>query len=366
MYKRLGGLVAIFFILFATASAAVVVRTADQLEIVEDVIDGGELLAVGLPVTLSNEVVEDAVLIGNRVKVKASVGEDLLALGFFVDIDAPVSDDVRVIGGEVTIASEITGDLLVLGGTVELLSTASVGGDIVMYGGSLDLSGDVVGNVLGAMESLTIKGAVGGGVDVRTAQLILGETASIKESVRYVSGTIVNQALNATVGGDIVRNDPIVKAETSIARRVVLPFLIGLFSTLVWYLFSRKTLAVVTNHTTRHIFRSAVVGTAVVFLAPFAIAILFVSQLGAYVAAVCLVGLVAVILLGGAAAPAVAGKIILQTLGQPTVVSPLSIALGALLLAACLFIPVIGVVLLFSTILLTVGGIIESAIKASR
>lgn len=366
MYKQTIAVGALFLMMVSTASAAVIVRTADQLEVAEGVIDGGELLAVGLPVTLSNEVAEDATLVGNRVKVNGAVAGDVLAAGFFVDIDAPVSDDVRVVGGEVTIANEIAGDLIVLGGSVELLSTASVAGDVVVYGGTVDISGSVAGDVVGAMEFLNIKGAVGGGVDVRTVQLTLGQTASVTESVRYVSSNLVNQALNATVGGDVVRNDPVLEQQTSAWRQLVLLFLIGLFSTLVWYLCSRKSLVTVVHTTTQHALRSAVIGTATVFLAPFAIAILFISQLGAYVGAVCLFGFITLLLLGGAAAAAVVGKVLMQAFGQSSAVSPLAIVLGALALAACAFVPFVGFVVVCIAAIVSVGGIIESLVKANR
>ena len=366
MYKSIAGICVIFFLLVSSVEAAVIVRTANQLEVAEGVIDGGELLAVGLPVTLSNEVLQDATLLGNRVKVNAAVGGDLFGAGFFVDVDAPVADDVRIVGGEVNISNAISGDLIVLGGSVELLSTGSVGGDVVVYGGSVQLSGEIGGDIVGAPRYLTINGAVGGKVDVSVMELELGNTASITESVRYVSGNLVNQALNATVGGDVVRNDPVLPVDTSTVMSSVIVFLIVLFTSLVWYLLSGKSLAAVTSTVAAYPVRSAAIGVSFVCLSPLVIVILLISQLGMYVAAVYACTYVALLLFALAAVPAVVGQFLLQLFSQPTKLSPVGISIGSLAVVGSLFVPVVGMVLVGIVAVVAAGGIIESIIKANR
>jgi cytoskeletal protein CcmA (bactofilin family) len=366
MYKRSFAFLCLFLFTVSTVHANVIVRTADQLEIVEGDIVDGELVAVGLPVVLSNNVAQDATLLGNRVKVNGLVGGDLLAAGFFVDVDAAVADDVRIVGGEVTIASDIAGDLIVFGGTVDILSTAAILGDVVIYGGAVNIAGSVGRDVVGVMETLQINGPIGGGIDVSVTHFDLGQQASVTEAIRYTSFNLVSQSLNATIMGDIVRSDPTVLQESSWLRMTLLIFLIGLFSALVWHLTSRKTLSLVVKQSTSHLVRSAFIGFISPVVGLIIAAVLFVSQLGMYISIVLLFGLITTILLAGAAAPAVVGQLVFQILNHPNTTGPLPIVLGVLLLTVCLMLPVVGIFLIAAAFIITLGGLIESMVQANR
>jgi hypothetical protein len=364
--KPFFAIVVLFFLTATIAQANVVVRTADQLEVAAGDIVDGELVAVGLPVVLSNNVTEDVTLIGNRVTVNGQVGMDLLAAGFFVDVNAPVQDDVRIVGGEITLSSAVAGDVIILGGAVDILSTASVAGDVIVYGGTVSIAGDVEGDVVGMMETLSINSSVGGKVDVAVTNLSLGDRAVIADGVQYTSYNLIAQSLNASVQGDIVRSDPPVLQDSGWMQMSLLTFLIGLFTALVWYLCSRKTLMVVVRQTNTHLLRSAFIG----FLAPtvllIVIIVLFLSQLGMYVAFTGLFGLITLMLLAGAAAPAVVGHLLVQAIQQPPMDGPLPIVLGVLILTVCMFVPVIGVVLVAAVAVLAFGGLLESLVKANR
>jgi len=358
--------ITLFFFTAMAAQANVVVRTANQLEVAEGDITDGELVGVGLPVVLSNNVAEDVTLIGNRVTVNGQVGMDLLAAGFFVDVNQPVLDDVRIVGGEVTLSSDVVGDVIIFGGVVDILSTASVAGDVIVYGGTVTIAGTVAGDVVGVMEELSINGPVGGGVDVAVTNLSLGDQAVVTGGVQYTSFNLMTKSLNATVQGDTVRSDPPSLQDSSWMQMTLITFLIGLFTSLVWYLTSRKTLMVVVHQTNTHLLRSAFIG----FLAPtvlfIIIVVLFLSQLGMYVALIGLFGLITLLLLAGAAAPVVVGHLFVQAAQYPTIDSPLPIVLGVLILTVSMFIPVVGIMLVVAAVVLTFGGLLESLVKANR
>jgi hypothetical protein len=291
---------------------------------------------------------------------------DVLAAGFFVDFNQPVQDDVRIVGGEVTISNSVGGDVVVLGGSVDILSTAEVAGDVVVYGGTVTIAGSVAGDVVGIMDTLVIDGPVGGEVDVTVTQLSLGDQASVAQDVQYTSHTLVEQSLNASVGGDVVRSDPLALQDSNVVKTSLILFLIALFTTLVWHLVSRKTLQHVVQQTNENLLRSAFIG----FLAPVVflvvITVLFVSQLGIYVATVGLFGFVTLTLLAGAAAPAVVGNLLMRAVQHSSFDGPLQIVVGVLVLTVCMFIPVVGSILVVAAVVLTLGGLLESVFKATR
>lgn len=364
MYKSF---VFIALLLFAgtTVQANVVVRTADQLEVAEGATVEGELVAVGLPVVLSNEVTEDATLIGNRVTVNGEVGHDLLAAGFFVDVNSPVQDDVRIVGGEVSISSDVAGDLIIFGGTVDILSSATVEGDVIVYGGAVTVAGPVGGDVVGVMETLLIDTAIGGGIDVTLTDFTLGNQASITEAVRYTSHNLVSQSLNAIIASDIVRSDPPALQDSGWMRMSFIIFLVGLFSALVWHLCSRKSLTAVVVQSTAHPLRSALIG----FIAPIVflvvVGVLFISQLGLYIGFVVLFATITLIFLAGAASPAVVGQLLLQAIQHPPINGPLPIVMGVLVLTVCMFVPVVGVFLIGVVWMIAFGGLLEALLHAN-
>ena len=366
MYKLLLVLPALVFFVVTSVEANVIVRTSDQLEVAEGDIVDGELVAVGLPVILSNNVAEDATLLGNRVKVNGLIGGDLLAAGFFVDVDAAVGDDVRIVGGEISIADTIGGDLIVLGGTVDILSTAAVSGDVVVYGGTVHVAGSVGGDIVGVMENLQVNGSVGGGIDVYVTNFSLGEQASVTAAIEYTSYNLLTQSLNATVAGDIVRSDPLLLQESGWPRMTLMIFLVGLFSSLLWYLVSRKSLTAVTNQGLAHLLRSAFIGCLAPVLVLLVVVVLFISQLGMYVSFVLLFGLLTALLLAGAAVPSVVGQLILRPLPYQTTDGPLPIVLGVLILTICALVPVVGGYLLVAAYVITLGGLLEALVQANR
>ena len=78
-------------------------------------------------------------------------------------------------------------------------------------------------------------------MDVTVNQLTLGDKAVVDGNIHYISSLLATQALNATIGGDLVRNDPVIPVKDVTVRTAVMPVLILLFSTLcgTWYQESR-------------------------------------------------------------------------------------------------------------------------------
>ena len=342
------------------ADATVIVRTADQLEVVEGDIADGELVAVGLPVVLSNNVAQDATIVGNRVTVNGDVGSDLLAVGFFVDVNGSVADDVRVVGGEVDVSGEVAGDVIILGGAVDILSTAKILGDLVVYGGAVTINGEVGGGLVGVMDVLEINGPVGGDVEVDVTQLTLRDKAVIAGTVQYTSHNLVAQSLNASVSGEVVRSDPTTPLESNTTKTLFMMLLVTLFTALVWHLCSPKTLTIVVQRSTAHVLRSAAVGVLAPFVLLLVATILFISQLGMYVAAILLFGLVSLILIAGAGAPAFIGVLLLKTIGYPTPLSPLAIVTGAMVFTLCMAVPVMGVACMLIAVAIVLGAMLEA------
>lgn len=352
------------FLLVQTAYAQTVVRTGETVSIAEDqVIEGNFYSAAGI-VNVSGNITEDALVAGGQINLNGEIGADALLVGGSVDVHGTVSDDVRIIAGEAIIAEPILGDVLVIGGMVSILSSASVAGDVLVYGGQATIEGSVGGDVLGQVEQLRIDSAVAGSVDVTVNQLTLGDRAEIAGSVRYVSTNLATQALNANVGGELVRSDPVLPQANYSVRSALIPMLILLFSALVWYLVSRQTLTKVADRALSHSLRSALLGTATLFLAPAAAVILISSIIGMFVGLMLLLAYLLGVILAFIGSTAVIGQLMMRVFNQPSAnLTLITLGVGVIGVSLFMLLPIIGQLAFFVFLVLTMGGLVDLLVR---
>jgi cytoskeletal protein CcmA (bactofilin family) len=97
----------------------------------------------------------DLAVMGGMVDVNGMIDGDVAVFGGNLDILGTVDGDAAVLGGNVKNKGTITGDLFVIGGTVLLDSGSVVEGDIGMVGGTVDR--DENAEVLGEIETVEIE-----------------------------------------------------------------------------------------------------------------------------------------------------------------------------------------------------------------
>lgn len=346
------------------AEAETVVRSGQNISVAEDQVIEGDFYSAADIVNISGEVTEDMVSAGGEITINGAVGDDALLIAGRVDVHGKIGDDLRVIAGEVTIAEPIAGDLFVLGAKVNILSTASISGDLIIYGGQAEIKGLVEGDIVGSVDDLRIDAPVNGDVDVSVSQLTLGDRTNIAGNVRYVSHAQVTQSLNATVAGELVRNDPVLPGATSSFRDILIPVLILLFSALVWFLVSRKTLNIVVDKALRKSVRPFLIGLAIILLTPFASVMLMVSTIGALVGIGLMLAYMLVLVLAIISFSVVIGKLLVSLFSKPKEsVSLFTIITGVIGTIILVLLPIVGELALIFIIILTLGAIVDSLIK---
>jgi len=346
-------------------SAASVVRTGETLSITTEQSVPGDYYGLGGTVAISGVIEDDLIVAGERITVNGTVGEDVLAVALSVDMDGVVADDVRIIAGSVTVKGEIAGNLFVIANKLTVLSTATIEGDIIFFGGSADISGAVGQDILGTSARMRIDGEVRGLVDVKTDELTLGERAKVEGNVTYDSLTEIIRAQNATVLGTVVRNDGAFE-EVNLSQIVIIPFLITLFAALVWYLLFRKFVVSLVAEAQIRPVRATLIGFGVLFLIPISGIILLLSTLGS-IFGVALLGLY--IFLMCAALPLsaiVLGSYAAQLFTKKRTVSVTWIVIGIILFNICLYIPIVGIAVILGLLLLTLGALAERIYEVFR
>jgi len=356
--------------LFVTSTqivqASSVIRTGDTVSIAGDQVITGDFYSATGKINLSGTVEGDAIVASPQITVNGSVNEDATLFGGTVDVYGTIGEDLRIISGETTIAEPVMGDVLVVGGVLTILSSASVAGDVILVTGQATIEGSVGGNVLGWSGNLRIDAPVAGDVSVTVNTLTLGDKANISGSVQYVSRELAVQAQGATVEGGLVRNDPVVPVVETSIRSAMIPVLIILFSVLAWYLISRKSLTIITNRAVSRSFRPVVFGFASVILVPFAIAILGASVIGMLVGFALFFLYALLFTLSVIAIPAIVGQIIMKVFNQPsTQPTLLSLVVGVVAVVLISMLPIIGVLILISVMVLAIGAMIDWLTRSS-
>lgn len=341
------------------AQAETVLRIGEDVSVDDDqVVEGDYYVSVGPfgNTSMSGEVTGDMYAFGGLVTTNGTVGSDLTVIGGASQLHATVTDDVRIIAGEVTLAEHVGGDLFVIGGALKMLSSASVAGDVIFFGGDAQIEGTVEGSILGTSERLRIDGEVGGDVDVKTASLALGQNADITGSVTYASARELSRAQTAVVEGEVLHNPVRTDAQAD-AKDLLAPLFITLFAVLSLYLLFKKELQVLVDIVLAHPLQSGLCGAAVLVLGPVVSIVLLFTVLGILIGIAGLALSILAYVLAYVLSGIVLGAYLSKLFTKRPRVTLTWICVGTALLYGLLLIPVLGPLLMLILALLSLGGL---------
>ncbi|MCA9359803.1 hypothetical protein H6781_01520 [Candidatus Nomurabacteria bacterium] len=359
-------LVSVFLLSFAVVSASSVVRTGETVSIAEDQVVSGDLYAAGGTVQISGVVEQDAVIMGGKITSNGEITQNAFLVAGGVDVHGPVGDDLRIVSGEVIVADKVEGDLFVMAGSVSILSSASIAGDLIIYAGDAVIEGPVGGDILGTVGELRIDTNVAGSVDVTVNTLTLGDRANVEGSLTYISSQVLERALNATIVGDLVRNDPVIPQGDSQRFSWLVPSLVLLFSVLAWYLVSRKSLSFVIGRALVNSPRPFLTGLITFIFVPVVIGLLFVSMIGSFVGVVLLLAYLLFIALSLIGMVAILGQLLMLAFNRKSKgVSLLALVVGIFGFILLSMLPTIGELIVFALMILTLGAIVDSITRTN-
>lgn len=358
---------AIFIVNFSGVSIAhaeSAVRINNEISVTENEDIPGDFYPAGVKINISGTVKDDLNAIGGQITINGSVGNDALLVAPKVDVHGTVGDDLRIVGYDVTIAEPVTGDVFVIGGDVAILSTASISGDLIIFGGNASIEGSVGGDVLGTISNLRVDAAVAGDLDITVNELTLGDKANIAGSVHYVSDKVATKALNSTVGGEMLRNDPIIPVNNVTLNSALFPVSVLIFSTLVWYLLSRKSLRLVVERAVVRSPRPIILGLIFIFFTPVAISILVASVIGSLVGLISFFAYLLIVLLSIVCLPATLGRVMMKIFNQPLQhLSLLSVVVGTVGVFLLLLLPIVGQIVLIMLLVINIGACVDLLIR---
>jgi len=344
------------------AEASTVLRSGASVSVANDQTVDANFYAWGNSVTVSGEMAGDVVVAGGTITINGQVAHDVLAAGGTVTVSGDIGDDVRIAGGDVIIEGTVAGSLTVFSGRVKILSNAAISGDVIIYGGDAIIEGVVGGQVMGTVNTLRINGTIENDVDVTVNSLTLGERTVLNGNLSYVSQAELTRATAASIAGSIVRNDPAkTTRDGDLYRVLAMVMLMVMFGTLTLYLISKqRVMNFATEVMLQPLWRSALIGFAVIITAPFVVGLLVASVLGMMVGLVVLLTFLLLLFVTILLLPVSVGSLLATITRYPMQKYFLIWLLaGSVTLVAMSTVPLVGMILVLTFFLITIGTCVQ-------
>lgn len=204
-----------FLSIFAAGSFAVapIAHAAPILNFGENVtIEEGKALADDAYLGASTVIMNGALLgdlfgVGGDVLLDGSISGDAAAAGGSVVMSGSVADDLRAAGGNLKIIGSVGDDAFLAGGDVSIISGATVGGDVVIAGGRVEINGTVSGAVRIFAGEVFVNGTVGN-LNIDAERVVIGETAKINGALNYSSKKEAEIHSGAQISGAVTFAEP--------------------------------------------------------------------------------------------------------------------------------------------------------------
>lgn len=303
------------------------------------------VFASGRNINIDSEVFGDVFCAGQTVTVSGTVHGDVICAGQTVHINGIVTGDIRLAGQTVTVGATVSGNATIAGQSFTLESAGSIAGDVTVGSTDASFNGSVGRDIAAGSESLVISSTVGRDVGGSVDNLRLSSDARIDGNVNFISKNEAHKADGAVVAGKVTRNEP--EKPSSSKRGTMFGFSLGWF--LYWFvamllaamaivLLFPRMLQVVTDKAMPRPWKVLLIGLLANISLPFVVIFFAMTLIGIPLAL--LVGLLwlVVLLLSGPLFGYYLGRLIMRNSRQPLLI----MLIGASVLAAAYFIPVLG------------------------
>ena len=339
------------------AHASPVLRSGESVTVSDTQEVPDDFYAVGGTVMIAGKVKGDLYAAAETVIVDGDIAQDAVIAGGSVYLNGSVGDDVRLLGGDLTIADTVEGDVLVMGGVVHILPTAKIKGDLLFFGGELDMEGDVRGSLSGRAKRVRVNGPVLGTVSVTTSQALeLGDQAHVEGAIIYASMQDISRAPGSVVIGDITKKE-LFDTSSGVSVSYILGLLALFFTTLVYLLVCKKKIERLMRHTFGAFIRHGLIGLGVLVLMPIVAALLLVSAIGFAVGTALLLLYALLLVVTASLLGIFAGALLSRYFADEIVLTLKWALLGTVAVAIMVQIPYVGVLVAIIADVSILGGI---------
>lgn len=146
----------------------------------------GENLYIGaVQAIILGTAKHDTAVVSGKSVLAGVFEKDVISISIETVSEGQFNEDLRIVGPNVVVSSEVAGDLFVAGGNVLITKEASIGGDLVVIAGNVNIEGDIKGKTKIVAGLVNIAGTLQGRAAVTTQKLTVGPGAKTLANVFY-------------------------------------------------------------------------------------------------------------------------------------------------------------------------------------
>jgi cytoskeletal protein CcmA (bactofilin family) len=151
-------------------------RSGENIVIASDEVIEDDLYVTAATFVLDGTVNGDLIVIGQTITINGEVDGDVMAAGQTVLVNGTVTGAIRMAGSILFVDEQasIGGDIIAAGYSLETRAGSGIGQDLLFAGGQMLLAGEVARNVQSATGAFELRGAVGGNVDADVGEADAG------------------------------------------------------------------------------------------------------------------------------------------------------------------------------------------------
>jgi cytoskeletal protein CcmA (bactofilin family) len=359
-------LLALLVVLPASPILAADLRGGDAVIIASgDVIDDDLYIAAG-QVVINGTVNGDVLCVGETISVNGKINGSVTAVGGTVNIDGEVTNAVRVAGQTVAIRGSVGRDVVVAGDDISMARTAKIGRDLVFAVRKIRVDAMIEDSIKGVGSTAALSTGVGGNVEIGIETLTIESTANIQGNLIYTSKNEAAIQSGARIGGTTTHKIPETKMpafpwSAGIWMRVIAFLMTLVFGGLIILIAPRRATAVAASIRQRP-WLSLGWGAIILFAAPVAAVVAFITIVGVPVGVIGLVAYGVAIYLSQVAVGLFIGYWIIGYFSKVDSRGMLlgAFALGFSILTLVKLIPYLGFPLWLATVLFGIGAMVLS------
>ena len=205
-------LLAVLLIIFTAVPAlAFDARSGDTVTVASGEVVDGDLYVAGGNIIIDGAVNGDIFGVGQSLTINGSVDGGVSFVGQRMTVNGDIAHGARLAGQTISVSGNIGRDLVAAGVDVIVTSTARIGSDLILAGGTARIDGRINGDIRGSADTVTVADGVGGEVELGIDKLTITSAANIQGNLTYTSDNKANIQSGAKVGGTTIHKLPEVK-----------------------------------------------------------------------------------------------------------------------------------------------------------
>lgn len=194
----------------ALPAAAAEIESTDLLIITEDTVFSGDLYAAANRVLVRGTIDGDLfALAGQEVSIEGEVTGSVTALAPEVRVSGVIGGSLRVTSPSVEISGRVDGDVVAVAFGIELAPGGEVGADLIMWAWNGGSHGMVTEDVEGSQRTLDLSGDVAGNVRVSAGSVSVVDDLHVGGDLIYRSSSEAVGVDRADVDGVVVQQTPV-------------------------------------------------------------------------------------------------------------------------------------------------------------